>query len=312
MRARLFPVVLLAIAGCGWSPFGGQTFRAVITDQAGNPLAGAVASSHGGGAIADENGRVELPGVEGRVWVQKTGYAPRDVDPATDAVSLARRETPVTVIWDERFSAGLSMEGIKRHLVSKGFDVKTLSAGPLPDGADTVVLACPAWFSENAYTEYMRRAYAGSKLVLLGEWGGYDGVDLAALTSIASKAGISFESGQVRLYAAGGQVQSWLDIKGVTPAPLGAGLGNGVTVFTAGVLRTEGAAKPVLTSVPEAVRILRWDVGAQTVAAMGALGRSQVLAIADSSLWSDERGPGGGAQWNVSDNARFAENVMHW
>lgn len=300
------------LAGCGWNPFGGETFRAVVSDAQGQPLPGAVASFEGRGAISDAAGRVELWGVTGRVWVQKTGYGRLEVDVRTGSVTLAKRTAPVKVVWDERYSSGLKLEGIKTHLADRGFDVRTLSGGAIPQDADVVVLACPAWFDEDAYSQYMRQVFLGSKLVLLGEWGGYDGVDLAALTSIASKAGISFESGQVRVYTSGGQAQSWLSIKGITPSPLAAGVGAGVTVFTAGVLKTEGQAQAVLTSMPEAVRIQRWEAGAQTVAAMGPLGRSQVVAIADTSLWSDDPGPDGSPQFKASDNARFAENVMGW
>lgn len=301
-----------ALSACGWNPFGGRTFTARVTDAAGQPLPGAVASSEGHAAIADAQGRVTLSGVGTRVRVQKTGYSPSEVEYRTGAVSLTRRTEPLRVIWDERFTNGLRMEGLKAHLASKGLDVQTLTSGALPAGFDTAVLACPAWFTETAYSEYMRAAQAGTKLVLLGEWGGYDGVDLVALTSLAAKAGITFDSGQVRLYGEGGQPQSWLSIKGIAPAPLAAGIQNGVTVFTSGVLSVASPATPVLTSMPEAVRILRWDVGAQTVAATGPLGRSLVLAIADSSLFSDEAGPDGSPQWKAADNARFAENVMGW
>ncbi len=302
----------LALGGCGWNPWGGVTFKAVITDQAGLALPGAVASSDGKGAIADAAGRVELQGVTGKVRVQKTGYGRMEVDAQSGAVTLAKRETPVTVIWDERFSAPVPMEGLKSHLVNKGFSVSTLSAGPIPANVDVVVLSCPAWFNEEAYTEYMRAAHAGTKLVLLGEWGGYDGIDLAALTSLSSKAGISFESGQVRTYGSEGQPQSWLTLTSISPSPLASGISTGVTVFTAGVLSVSAPAQALLGTDPKAIRILRWDVGAQTLAAMGPLGRSQVVAIADASLFSDEAGPDSTAQWKASDNARFAENVMSW
>lgn len=302
----------LALSACGWNPFGGRTFTARVTDSAGQPLPGAVASSEGSAAIADAQGRVTLSGVGTRVRVQKTGYSATEVEVRTGAVSLVKRPDPLKVVWDERFANGLRMEGLKAHLASKSLDVQTLSSGALPSGIDTVVLACPAWFTETAYSEYMRAAQSGTKLVLLGEWGGYDGVDLVALTSLSAKAGISFESGQVRLYGEGGQPQAWLSLKGIAPESLAAGIQNGVTVFTSGVLSVASPATAVLTSMPEAVRILRWDVGAQTVAAMGPLGRSLVVAIADSSLFSDEPGPDGSPQWKASDNARFAENVMGW
>lgn len=315
LRARLQALQFLSLAllsGCGWAPFGGATFQAVITDQAGLPLPGAVASTGGRGAIADAKGRVTLPNAGSRVWVQKTGYGPMEVDSKTGAVTLARRNQPVKIIWDERFSAPVPMEGLKNHLVNRGFEVSTLSNGALPKDADVLVLACPSFFDEGAYSQYMRAAQGGQKLVLLGEWGGFDGIDLAALTSLSSKAGISFDSGQVRIYASSGQPQAWLSFKTITPTPLGAGIGTGVTVFTAGVLSLSGPAQAVLSSEPSAVRILRWDVGVQTVAALGPLGRSQVVAIADSSLFSDDPGPDGAPQWKASDNARFAENVMAW
>ena len=303
---------LALLAGCGWNPFGGATFKAVITDQSGVPLPGAVASSDGKGAIADAQGRVELSGVGKRVWVQKTGYGRLEVDAQTSAVTLSKRQGPLTIIWDERFSTPIPMEGLKSHLVNRGFTVSTLTSGALPANADVIVLACPAWFTEEAYTQYMRAAYAGTKLVLLGEWGGFEGVDLAALTSLAGKAGISFDSGQVRLYSSEGQPQAWLTLSGISPSPLASGISKGVTVFTAGALGVSEPAKAILRSDDKTIRILRWDVGPQTLAAMGPLGSSQVVAIADSSLFSDQAGPDGAAQWKASDNARFAENVMAW
>ncbi|GEM_PF-3211958 len=305
-------MLALSLAGCGWNPFPGVTFSAVITDQSGLPLPGAVASSGGRGAIADAEGRVQLKDAGSRVWVQKTGYGRLEVDSHTGSVTLAKRNAPLKVIWDERYSTPVPMEGIKSHLVNRGFEVATLTAGSLPEDADVIVLACPSFFDDAAYTQYMRAAYAGTKLVLLGEWGGFDGVDLAALTSLSSKAGISFDSGQVRIYGSGGQPQSWLAIKSVAPAPLASGITTGVTVFTSGVLTLEAAAQPILTSESSAIRILRWDVGPQTMAALGPLGRSQLIAIADSSLFSDQNGSDASPQWKASDNARFAENVMAW
>ena len=308
----LLAMLFLLLSGCGWNPFAGATFSAVIRDQAGQPLPGAVASSEGRGAIADAEGRVQLSDVRGRVSVQKTGYGRLEVDPQTGAVTLAKRQAPLSIAWDERYSAPVAMEGIKGHLVNRGFKVATLKSGPLPEAADVVVLACPSWFDESAYSQYMRAAYAGTKLVLLGEWGGFDGVDLAALTSLSSKAGISFDSAQVRVYGSGGQAQSWISVKGVAPSTLASGISSGVTVFTSGALKVEAPAQAVLTSEPSAIRILRWDVGVQTLAALGPLGSSQVVAIADSSLFSDENGPEGNPQWKASDNPRFAENVMAW
>lgn len=315
MRAeRLTLALLLALqlAGCGWNPWAKPTFKALITDATGTPLPGAVASSDGRAAIADAEGRVELADAGSRVWVQKTGYAPLEVDVRTDAVSLNKRDRPISIVWDERFSAPVKMEGLKSHLVGHGMEIRTLHQGELPQGAEVLVLACPSWFTEDAYKQYMRAAHAGSKLVLLGEWGGFDGVDLAALTAIASQAGITFESGQVRVYGSDGQPQSWLKLDRVSPAPLASGISSGVTVFTAGVLSVEAPAQVILASRPEAIRILRWEVGTQTVAAMGPLGRSQVVAIADASLFSDDAGPDGTAQWKSADNVRFAENVMAW
>jgi hypothetical protein len=244
--------------------------------------------------------------------VQKTGYGRLEVDAQSGAVTLAKRATPVTIVWDERFSAPVPMEGLKSHLVNRGFSVSTLSSGAPPAEADVLVLSCPSWFTEEAYGQYMRAAHAGTKLILLGEWGGHDGVDLAALTSISSKAGISFQSGQVRVYGSEGQPQSWLSLSEISPSPLASGVTAGVTVFTAGLLALEAPARAVLASDPKAIRILRWEVGAQTLAAMGPLGKSQVLAIADSSLFSDATGPQGAPQWKATDNARFAENVMAW
>lgn len=313
LRGRLALLLLsLGLSGCGWNPWGGMTFEALIQNQSGAPLAGAVASYDGRGAIADSSGRVRLEGVRGRVWITKPGYSPMEVDAKTDAVAMAKREGAIRVVWDERFSAPVPMEGLKSHLVNRGFQVSTLSSGQLPAQVDVVVLSCPSWFTEEAYTEYMRAAHAGSKLVLLGEWGGYDGVDLAALSSISKKAGISFESGQVRVYGSDGQPQPWLSFTNITPAALGEGVTRGVSLFTAGVLSLEAPAQSVLTSESKTVRILRWDVGAHPVAAIGPLGRSQVVAIADSSLFSDETGPNGQPQWSSADNARFAENVMSW
>jgi hypothetical protein len=304
-------LVALLASGCGWNPFGGATFKAMITDQAGLPLPGAVASSGGKAAIADARGHVELAGVQGRVWVQKTGYGRLEVEAHSGAVTLAKRNTPLKVVWDERFGATVPMTGLQQHLVQRGFAVVTLGSGTLSEDADVVVLSCPSWFNEQAYTQYMRAANAGTKLVLLGEWGGYDGIDLAALTALSSKAGISFESGQVRTYASSGLPQAWMAVKD-EKSPLASGLTAGVTVFTAGVLSITAPAQAILTTEASAIRILRWDVGPQTLAAIGPLGRSQVVAIADSSLFSDEKAPDGQPQWKASDNARFAENVLSW
>lgn len=307
MRARLLLAASLALAGCGM--FGPVPYEGQVLDAAGHPLAGAVVASDRAAAITGADGRFALGDSAGALTVRKVRYAPRTVSRAMDRIVLSPSDRPVKVAWDQRWQSP-AMEGLMGYLKEQGFEVTSVGSGALPADQDVYVLPSPAWFSHAAYEEYLRLAGRGAKLLVLGEWGGYDGVDLAACNALATKAGITFAAAAVRSYS-DRSPEEWLTFH---PAKtlLGTDLSRGVRLFTAGALDLQAPAMSLLATEADGIRIQAWSRGAQAVAGAGPLGRGSLLALADTSLFTDEVGPDGAPHWKSLDNPAFAVSLLDW
>lgn len=299
----------LCLTGCGLlggiKPYSGR-----VVDAQGQPIEGAAVASDHAAVLSDRNGRFMLPDAGGRVTVRKPRYQAVEVDPDRNStVQLKASDAPVTVGWDERWQAP-SMEGIKAYLQSHGFAVTTIRSGDLTPHQDVYVLPSPAWFTQDAYASYLHAASEGAKIVVLGEWGGYDGVDFNACNALATKAGLSFASATVRIY--GGNPEEFLTLRSITSPTLAASITQGIRMYTAGALDVQAPGVPLVQTGGDGVRIQAWSVGTQTVAAAGALGRASLVALADTSLWTDETGTKGTPHWQTLDNATFAVNVLDY
>lgn len=308
MRARgLLVAVGLLLSGCGL--FAPVPFEGTVVDAGGKPLSGAVVSSDKSAALSDGDGRFFLPDSAGTLTVRKIRYQARIVSRSMDRIVLEPDGRKVTVAWDQRWQSP-GMEGLMGHLAANGFAVTPIKEGNLPEDQDVYVLPSPAWFSQAAYEEYLRLAGRGAKLVVLGEWGGYDGIDLAACNALGSKAGITFVAAAVRTYSDRAS-EEWLTFK-PSGGLLDAELPKGIRLFTAGALDVAAPARPLLTTDAEGIRIQSWSRGVQSVVAAGPLGRGSLVALADTSLFTDEKGPDGTTHWQSLDNPAFAVSLLNW
>lgn len=307
MRASLVAALGLLLSGCGF--FGPVPYEGTVVDTEGNPIAGAVVSSDKAAALSGEDGRYALPDSGGTLTVRKIRYQAQIVSRSMDRIVLAPDDRKVNVVWDQRWQSP-GMEGLMGHLAANGFAVTPVSEGALPEDHDVYVLPSPAWFSQPAYEEYLRLAGRGAKIVVLGEWGGYDGIDLAACNALGSKAGITFVAAAVRTYSDRAS-EEWLTFK---PAGmlLGAELPKGIRLFTAGALDLKAPARSLLATDEEGIRIQAWSRGIQPVLAAGPLGRGSLVALADTSLFTDEKAPDGTPHWQSLDNPAFAVNLLNW
>ncbi|MNY39097.1 hypothetical protein D3C86_1737650 [compost metagenome] len=174
------------------------------------------------------------------------------------------------------------------------------------------VLPSPAWFNQAAYERYLRLAAQGAKLLVLGEWGGYDGIDFSACNSLSSQAGITFVPAAVRVYGeeTAGTPNEWLTIRQFDSASLATGLKQGIRLFTAGALDVKEPARILLRTGSGGVRIQAWSAGSQVLSAAGPLGRGSLVAFSDTSLFTDELGSDGTAHHKVLDNQAFAANLL--
>ncbi|MNX95346.1 hypothetical protein D3C86_1276170 [compost metagenome] len=149
---------------------------------------------------------------------------------------------------------------------------------------------------------------------MLGEWGGYDGVDFDACNSLAAQAGISFVPAAVRVYGTAtggvGTPDEWLTLRRFESASLASGLSQGIRLFTAGALEVKAPGQALLRTGEDAFRIQGWNAGPQVVAAAGPLGRGSLVALSDTSLFTDENAPDGTAHHRVLDNQAFAVNLL--
>lgn len=261
--------------------------------------------------LSDAEGRFSLASAQGLVTVHKIRYQTRQLDPGQETtVILQPASRSIQVAWDQRWHPP-AMGGLMRFLQTQGFAIHPVASGDLPAAQDIYVLPTPAWFTPEAYQRYLQVAGAGGKILLLGEWGGYDGVDMSACNALGAKAGIRFATAMVRTYAEG-LPQEWLTLRSFGSSSLGQGLQQGVRLFTAGALDIDPQAFALIQTASEGVRIQSWSVGSQTLCAAGPLGRGMLLALSDTSLWTDETGSDGVPHWQTLDNARFAVNLFNW
>lgn len=299
----------LLLSGCGWGaagPYSGQ-----VVDSNGQGLPGAVIASDQAATLSDGTGHFTLATAMGTVTVRKMRYHSRQVNPAQEStVILQSASRSLRVAWDQRWHPP-AMGGLMQFLQTQGFAIRSIESGDLPGDMDLYVLPTPAWFTPEAYQRYLQVAGAGGKIVLLGEWGGYDGVDMSACNALGAKAGIRFATAMVRTYAMG-LPQEWLTVRSFRSGALAQGMEQGVRLFTAGALDLEPQAYPLIQTASEGVRIQGWSVGSQTLCAAGPLGRGMILALSDTSLWTDETGSDGVPHWKTLDNARFAVNLFNW
>jgi len=240
---------------------------------------------------------------------RKIRFEPRTVSRSMDRIVLSPSDRPVTVAWDQRWQAP-GMDGLIGYLRTKGFEVTPVTEGALPDNQDVYVLPSPAWFSKAAYEEYLRQAGRGAKILLLGEWGGYDGIDLAACNALGTKAGITFAAAAVRSYS-DRTPEEWLTFY-PSSTLLGTDLSKGVRLFTAGALDLQAPAVSLLATAADGVRIQTWSRGIQSVTGAGPLGRGSLVALADTSVFTDETGPDGVPHWKALDNPTFAVSLLNW
>jgi hypothetical protein len=308
MRIRPWGALALALAGCSW-PFGHGPYAGQVVDAAGHGIAGAAIASDRAATLSGPDGRFSLVDPGGTVTVRHVGYQPRTVRPDRDlTVPLTPMGTPLSIAWDVRWQSP-PVSGLVGYLQARGFAVEAIASGDLPAGRDVYVLSSPAYFSDAAYQAYRQRALDGAKIVVLGDWGGYDGVDLAACNAVCQGSGIRFATALVRTYASG-DPQDWLTLH--DSGFLGADLPNGVRLFTAGALDLQAPAIGLVSTATSAVRIQGWSRGSQMVCAAGPLGRGTLVALTDCSVFSDETGPDGTPHWRTLDNARFAEKLLAW
>ncbi|MBO9542305.1 carboxypeptidase regulatory-like domain-containing protein [bacterium] len=318
MRTSAWGLVLgavLGLAGCGWLD-GFHGYQGKVVDANGKPLAGVAIASGRAATLSGEDGSFSLADSRGGVTFRKVRYQAREVDPGAGAsVVLKASEQPVSVVWDERWQSP-AMNGVITYLQGKGFSIQRVRQGELPTGREVYVLPSPAWFNQEAYQAYLRLASEGAKLLVLGEWGGYDGVDFDACNSLASQAGISFVPAAVRVYGTGiggaGMPDEWLTLRRFESASLASGLSQGIRLFTAGVLEVKDPARALLRTGEDAFRIQAWSGGPQIVAAAGPLGRGSLVALSDTSLFTDENAPDGTAHHRVLDNQAFAVNLLEY
>lgn len=306
MRARAMALCLV-LSGCGL--FGPVPYEGQVIDRSGKPLAGAVVASDRAAVLTGADGRFTLPDSGGTLTVRKIRFAPRTVSRSMDRIVLSPSDQPVKVAWDQRWQSP-AMQGLMGYLGAHGFTITPVITGSLPNDQEVYVLPSPAWFTKDAYEEYLRQAGRGAKLLVLGEWGGYDGIDLAACNALGSKAGISFAAAAVRSYS-DRTPEEWLTLH-PSEALMGAALEKGVRLFTSGALDLQGPAMSLMATDADGFRIQNWSHGAQNVLGAGPLGRGSLVALADTSAFTDEVAPDGTPHWKALDNPAFAVSLLNW
>ncbi|MBI6546952.1 MAG: carboxypeptidase regulatory-like domain-containing protein [Cyanobacteria bacterium NC_groundwater_1444_Ag_S-0.65um_54_12] len=281
-----------------------------VLDATGKPLAGVTVTTKTNSTITAASGAWQLIGLPNdTLQLRKVGFHTQVIPAGNSEVRLTATPGPIRVVWDERWLPQPTA-GLKAYLSSKGLAIITIAHGALPP-AEVVVLLSPAFFTAEAAQQLLAMSRSGSTLIIAGEWGGYPGVDREALNLLSQPAGITFEGSLIRNLTTTG-VSEWLSPLFIDPAISPA---NGARFFSAGYLTIVPPAKPFAISGERSYRVASssWSKGSQVLAAYSPLGAGKIIALSDTSCFSDEtvrsqKSP----RWQSSDNANLMLELIRF
>lgn len=273
----------------------GGVVTGTAKDQAGQALAGARASVGEAAAIAGSDGSFRLEGVplgSQTLTLARTGYLPSSlplqVVAQTSAGTFTLGPGNRTVAFDNAsqvFSGGRtvwdSLASARQALVDGGFAVAT-GAASQPDIRVVVAPSAASYPDPGAAAESLASFVAkGGKLILLGEWGGFEGYSPVVLDRLAQPYGFDFGADLLRVTD-----QATPEDPAIANVSLPWPVAGGIKLWGASTIFAPPPAMVLASSGPKGYRVASYG-GDWPVAIALCYGKGLVVAVGDASAWTD-------------------------
>lgn len=297
----------------------------------GQPVAGATVFDGSQSVSTGSDGRYRLNSAfdgEKRLTIAKTGYQPQAQTVSSPAgqqrdlgdITLSRRTEPLRLGLDTSHAAfgqsgavGLSrFGGMRQTLAQAGYQVEVYESGRPGqlEALDVLMILSPsAPFTAAEISALQAFVQGGGKLIVSGEWAGFGGFDGAAANELLAPFKLQFGLDSLRE-----QKLPALSVREFLPHPLMAGLAEIWLYQSASVRPTEPTLNTELLArtTPGSFRIAS-DIGAFAVLALTSHGAGKVIALGDSSLWSDEDTDANGtSNLAEADNRKLLQQLLSW
>lgn len=301
-----------------------------ILDPSGQPVVGAAIFDTRQTVLSDAEGRFTLSYLQAadlQLSIGKTGYMrleqplsvalnqPRDLGTLT----LQRQLQPLRAMLDtshqplgrQAEEALADYQGLQQLLSQQGYQL--ISSADLLNALqqlDVLILLSPSQpFSVEESSAIQAFVRQGGKLILSAEWAGFNGFLSSAANQLLQPFQLRFGMDTLRQGGHG-----FVTISQFINHPITQGL-NQIQIYQAGsveVLNSDPLAQILARSPEDSFRILN-NSGAFGVVAATAYGTGKVIAISDTSLWSDTDSDGSGSSnLNSADNRRLLEQILAW
>lgn len=297
-------VVTLATAG--------GTVTGNVVDGTGNPVWGAWVSDGLCDAITDAQGSYQLAGCPAgaqTLTVRKTGFAsgqlPVTIQGATTAPNLTLQAAAKQLYLFNGNPGNFSQ--LLNLLSTNGFNVNAGSA------ADTWLIISPSNLPSGAAAQVANFVASGGKLIVMGEWGGDAGYNPDVLNAVLQPFGLFVNPDLVRSPANEGGRPEYPVISNLLAGNPASKNVASLGLFESASLYTVPPA--VAMALPGAPAYQVMDVssaGYLPVAAYTQSGKGLVVALGDSSAWSDSSTLGNGADLAQLGNKTFMLNLFDW
>lgn len=288
----------------------------------GKAVAGAVVSDGLNAALTDAQGQFRLEGAaRGQVQLSvskprfKTAQRTLSVGSAgATGMDMVLENAEPVVYFDPRVAPGIGSDkfnGLRQVLSEAGWRVSDQA----PGGAEGAwVLTSPVTeLSAEVRAELSAFVSRGGKLVVFGEWGGFNGHKTPSSNAVLHGFGLHVNPDLVRDPAAGPDM-GWLNVVAFHPdSPAVSGVKNVSFYRSASVFHLPGQLDLAQTAAT-AYRVQANAVaGAQSLVAGGAFAGGKAIVSGDASAWSDEDTDADGvANLREADNARLVTQLFDW
>jgi hypothetical protein len=287
----------------------------IVDAATGAGIAGARVLSGDNLAYSSADGAFRLAGLapgSHALKFRKTGYQPLDAAGAQagadlGAVAIATATVTVdfanaTSVFSTQAASGV-LRGLKDALLAAGAAVKDDD----PAGATVHVLAAPGADVASKTDGLLGKVKGGDKLVVLGEWGGLAGYSPETVAALLGPAGLAIEPDLVRSAKHAGR-PDWPLGTPVAPWPFPTG---DVALFQPASVFAVAPAQAILRAAG-GYRVASAPPRDPVLAAVAPYGDGLVVAVGDTSAWSDVNTTGAGPDLGFKENRTYVVNLILW
>lgn len=210
-------------------------------------------------------------------------------------------------------TASLSdFQGLQSALQAQGHEVRVISSGLVEElnSLDVLMELSPASdFDVEVSSAIQAFVLSGRSLVVSAEWAGFSGFSGGAANQLMQPFGMQFGFDTLRENGSG-----FIHVQHMEPHSLTQGISSLYFYQPASVLisKAENGAQILVRTGSEAFRIAS-NTGSYGLVAVTAFGSGKVIALSDTSLWSDHDSDGNGtANLHEGQNLLLLQQIMAW